>query len=134
MGKSILLVDDDLDLVHSLEAVLSKHNYEVVKAASAHEGLRTALGKRPDLIILDVSMETDTAGFEFLNLLRSKRDSSRYRGIRDVPVVLLTAINQVTNSRFSLDDKHSFLPEVSGLLTKPVKIDTLLARVNEILQ
>ena len=134
MGKSILLVDDDRDLVRNLETVLRQHDYEVTFATSASEGLRTALAKKPDLIILDVSMETDTAGFEFLNQVRSKRPTSRYREIRGVPIVLLTAINQVTNSRFSLDDRQSFLPEVSGMLTKPVRIDALLARVKEILQ
>jgi DNA-binding response OmpR family regulator len=66
--------------------------------------------------------------------VRSKRETSRYREIRAVPIVLLTAINQVTNSRFSLDDRQSFLPDVGGVLTKPVRIDTLLARVGEILR
>ena len=134
MAKRILFVDDDRDLAESLAAVLRQHDYDVTLAFSAREGLRTALDRKPDLIILDVSMETDTAGFEFVGQVRSRRPSSRYRAIRGVPIVLLTAINQVTNSRFSLDDRQSFLPEVGGVLTKPVRIDTLLARVEETLR
>jgi CheY-like chemotaxis protein len=133
MAKKILLVDDDCDLTENLGTVLRQHDYDVSFAASASEGLRKALALKPDLIILDVSMETDTAGFEFVDLLRSKRTTSRYRAIRATPIVLLTAINQVTNSRFSLDDRQSFLPEVSAVLTKPVRIDTLLARVGDAL-
>ncbi len=133
MAKRILLVDDDRDLTHNLETVLRRHDYEVAVAFSAGEGLRKALTGKPDLIILDVSMETDTAGFEFVDQLRSRRPTSRYRDIRHVPIVLLTAINQVTNSRFSLDDRQSFLPDVGAVLTKPVRIDTLLARVGEML-
>ncbi len=133
MAKKILLVDDDRDLGDSLGTVLRQHDYDVTLAFSAAEGLRKALALKPDLIILDVSMETDTAGFEFVDQVRSKRQTSRYRGIRGVPIVLLTAINQVTNSRFSLDDRQSFLPDVGGVLTKPVRIDTLLARVGEAL-
>jgi DNA-binding response OmpR family regulator len=134
MANRILLVDDDRDLTDSVGTVLRQHDYEVTLAFSASEGLRAALARKPDLIILDVSMETDTAGFEFVNQVRSKRETSRYREIRAVPIVLLTAINQVTNSRFSLDDRQSFLPDVGGVLTKPVRIDTLLARVGEILR
>ncbi|MGE5362447.1 MAG: response regulator transcription factor [Bacteroidales bacterium] len=133
MAKRILLVDDDRDLTESLGTVLRQHGYETSCAFSASEGLRAALRQNPDLIILDVSMETDTAGFEFLNQVRSRRDTSRYRAIRDVPIVLLTAINQVTNSRFSLDDRQSFLPQIGGVLTKPVRIEPLLARVREVL-
>jgi DNA-binding response OmpR family regulator len=133
MAKKILLVDDDRDLTESVGTVLRQHGYEVSVALSASEGLRAALRQQPDLIILDVSMETDTAGFEFVGQVRSRRDTSRYRAIRDVPIVLLTAINQVTNSRFSLDDRQSFLPDVGGVLTKPVRIEPLLARVREVL-
>ncbi len=133
MANKILFVDDDRDLAENLAAVLRQHKYDVTIAYSATEGLRKALALRPDLIILDVSMETDTAGFEFVDMLRSRRPTSRYREIRATPIVLLTAINQITNSRFSLDDRQSFLPEVSTVLTKPVKIDTLLARVGEAL-
>jgi CheY-like chemotaxis protein len=133
MAKTILLVDDDRDLADSLQTVLRQHGYDVVLAFSASEGLRTALARKPDLIVLDVSMETDTAGFEFVNQVRSKRETSRYRQIRNVPIVLLTAINQVTNSRFSLDDRQSFLPDVGGVLTKPVSIEALLARIGEML-
>ena len=133
MAKTILLVDDDRDLTESLERVLRTHRYEVAVAHSASEGLRVALRIKPDLIVLDVSMETDTAGFEFVGMVRSPRETSRYREIRHVPIVLLTAINQVTNSRFSLDDRQSFLPQVTGMLTKPVTIEALLDRVKQVL-
>ncbi len=129
--KKILLVDDDKDLSHNLETVLKSHGYAVVLAYSGVEGLKTTLKEKPDAIVLDVSMETDTAGFEFLYQIRSKRESSRYYEVRDTPIVLLTAINQVTNSRFSLDDKDSFLPANSLMLTKPVQIDVLLNTLRE---
>lgn len=128
--KKVLLVDDDKDLSRNLEAVLKSHGYQVVLAFSAAEGLKKTLAEKPDAIVLDVSMETDTAGFEFLFQIRSKRDSSRYKEVRDTPIIMLTAINQVTNSRFSLNDKESFLPDISEMLTKPVQIDVLLNKLN----
>jgi CheY-like chemotaxis protein len=129
MSKKILIVDDDRDLVASLAKVLKGNGYEVAAAHTGADGLKALLAERPDLVLLDVMMETDTAGFEAADLIRSRRGTSRYRDFRDVPIVILTAINQVTNSRFSLDPKESFLPGTNEFLTKPVDLDELLAKI-----
>jgi CheY-like chemotaxis protein len=130
MGKKILLVDDDIDITSNLKAVLAAKGYEVSEAHSGGEALKKVLAVKPDLIILDVMMETDTAGFEFAYQIRSNRPTSKYKEIRNTPVIMLTAINQVTNSRFSLDEKKdNFLPGVNDFLTKPVNIDALLEKV-----
>lgn len=129
MAKKILLVDDDRDLVESLGQALKANGYEVVTALSGAAGLKALLAEKPDLVILDVMMETDTAGFEAAAQIRSDRDTSRYREIRKVPIILLTAIDQVTNNRFSLDQSESFLPGIDVFLTKPVDIDDLLAKI-----
>jgi CheY-like chemotaxis protein len=129
MAKKILVVDDDKDLVASLERVFRGNGYDVAVAYSGAEGLRALLAERPDLVVLDVMMETDTAGFEAADAIRSRREASRYREFRDVPIVILTAINQVTNSRFSMDQGESFLPGSNVFLTKPVDLDELLAKI-----
>ncbi len=126
MAKKILIVDDDKDLVQTLEAALRHNGYEVAKAYSGAEGLAALVKEKPDLIILDVMMETDTAGFEIADQIRNSRASSRYAEFKNIPIVMLTAINQVTNSRFSLGDKDSFLPDIKDFLTKPIKIEELL--------
>ena len=82
-------------------------------------------------MILDVMMETDTAGFEMTYQIRGTRPTSKYRDVKDTPIIMLTAINQVTNSRFSLNEGQSFLPGVNDFLTKPVKIDELLDKVKK---
>jgi CheY-like chemotaxis protein len=129
MPKKILIVDDDKDLVASLEQVLLANGYGVVSAASGAEGLKALEAEKPDLVILDVMMETDTAGFEVADRIRSRRATSKYLPFKDIPIIILTAINQVTNSRFSMDQGDSFLPNVNDLLTKPVDIDELLDKV-----
>ena len=134
MAKKILIVDDDRDLVESLSQVLRARGYAVAAAYSGAEGLRALLAERPDLVILDVMMETDTAGFEAADQIRSARPTSRYRELRTVPIIMLTAIDQVTNSRFSLDQGESFLPGVNEFLTKPVDLDGLLAKVGALLR
>lgn len=129
MAKKILIVDDDKDFVSSLEQVLRAGGYEVASAFSGTEGLKALEAFRPDLLILDIMMETDTAGFEVADRIRSRRPASRYLPFKDIPIVILTAINQVTNSRFSMDQGDSFLPGANDFLTKPVDIDELLDKV-----
>ncbi|GAB4233515.1 MAG: hypothetical protein Kow00109_06250 [Acidobacteriota bacterium] len=130
---TILLVDDDRDLAATLQRALEVRGYRVVTAHSAAEGLRRLEQERPDLLILDVMMETDTAGFEMVYQIRSWRPESRYAAFRETPVILLTAVNQATRSRFSLDEENSFLPEIDAFLTKPFQLDALLEKVDEIL-
>ncbi|MBN2080359.1 MAG: response regulator [Spirochaetes bacterium] len=131
MGKKILLVDDDIDTCSGITLVLKANGYDVVEAHSGAEALKKVLTVRPDAIILDVMMETDTAGFEFAYQIRSDRPTSRYKEVKDTPIIMLTAINQVTNSRFSLDDRESFLPGVNDFLTKPVNFDLLLEKLKK---
>lgn len=130
--KKVLLIDDDKDLCQSLEAVLKSHGYDVTVAFSAAEGLKKTLALKPDAIVLDVLMETDTAGFEFIYQIRDARADSRYLSVQNTPIVLLTAINQITNFRFSLNDKQSYLPSISGMLTKPLQIESLLEKLKQI--
>ena len=133
MARTILLVDDDRDLVESLSQVLQTRGYRVVPAYSGAEGLRLLPQVRPDLIVMDVMMETDTAGFEAIGRIRSTRPDSRLAEFRGLPIIVLTAIGQVTNSRFSLDPADNFLPGVSEFLTKPVDLEGLLSAAERLL-
>lgn len=134
MSPKILIVDDDRDLVASLAQVLKGNGYDVAVAHSGADGLKALRTERPDLVVLDVMMETDTAGFEAADVIRSRRETSKYREFRDVPIVILTAIDQVTNSRFSMDPSDSFLPGTNEFMTKPVDIDELLAKIGRALK
>jgi len=131
MAKKILLVDDDRDLLVTLSQALRVNDFEVVEAYSAVEGLKKLLAEKPDLVIFDVMMETDTAGFEAVYQVRSKRENSKYKEVKDIPIIMLTAIDQVTNSRFSLNEDSSFLPGINDFLTKPIDIDELIEKIKK---
>ncbi len=133
MAKKILIVDDDRDLVMSLEQAIKMNNYDVAVAYSGAEGLKKILIEKPDLVILDVMMETDTAGFEVAYQIRSELPTSKYKDVKNVPIIILTAIAQTTNSRFSLNDQDNYLPKINDFLTKPIKINDLLDKVKKIL-
>jgi DNA-binding response OmpR family regulator len=65
MGKQkILVVDDDVDLCDSLKVILEHTGYDMLTAANRSEGMEKIRTQQPDLIILDVMMETWQDGFE----------------------------------------------------------------------
>ena len=131
MAKKILIIDDDKELTTSLAQVLKGNQYDVAEAYGSAEGLNKLLSEKPDLIILDVMMESDTSGFEMTFQIRDKRENSRYKAFKNIPIIIMTAINQTTNNRFSLNDDQSFLPKVNDFLTKPVKIEKLLEKIKK---
>jgi CheY-like chemotaxis protein len=133
MAKKILLIDDDIDLTENIARVFKSVGYEVTLAYNGTDGLKKAVSEKPDLILLDIIMENDTAGFEIADQIRSEQPFSKYKDIKNTPIIMLTSINQVTNSRFSLDDKNNFLPRINGFLTKPINLDALLEKVKQIL-
>lgn len=127
--KRVLIVDDDPDIVQALRLTL-QGNYEVVAAGSGQEGLRLVKETSPDLIILDVMMETQTEGFQVSLALRSRDPGSEYAAYAHVPILMLTAIHQKTPLRFSPDG--DYLP-VDDFVEKPVKPGILLAKVKRLL-
>jgi len=85
MGKHILFVDDDALLRRLVRDMLEQEGYKVSVASSGDEGLATARGQPPDLILVDVMMP-GMDGFEMCQEIR--RDHRLYA----VPVVMLTAM------------------------------------------
>ena len=61
----ILVVDDDPDTVEVIRMTLESAGYEVVSASNSRQGLERVVSEKPDLIILDVMMDTTTEGLQF---------------------------------------------------------------------
>lgn len=121
-GKRILLVDDDPDFIMASRTVLAGAGYVVAECSNAVNALATMHEFRPDLIVLDVMMETGTAGFQVSYQVRKDPHYAR------TPILMVTAIHQTTPLRFSPETDGEFLP-VEKLLNKPVPADVLLKEV-----
>jgi CheY-like chemotaxis protein len=122
----ILVIEDDADMVMAIRMPLEANDYEVFEAATGAEGLQKVKQIEPDLIILDVMMETTTAGFQVSLQLRSPDPESEYAAYRHVPILMLTAIHTTTSLRFGPDE--AYLP-VDDFVDKPVDPDVLLEKV-----
>jgi CheY-like chemotaxis protein len=126
----ILIVDDDPDMVLAARLCLEGAGYEVFDAANGEEGLCKLPEVKPDLIILDVMMETTTAGFQMALELRSPDPTSPLAAYGRIPILLLTALHSTTDLRFGPDE--DYLP-VDAFIDKPIDPDDLVSKVQMLL-
>ena len=126
--QKILIVDDDLDLSDSLKVIFEHAGYDMLAAASRSEGMEKIRTEQPDLIILDVMIETWQDGFEM------SRDLKSDRRFKNTPILMLTSIEEKTGIEVkSAAGDPVWLP-VDAFLDKPVSPDVLLAEVRKLLQ
>lgn len=128
-GK-ILIIDDDPDVALTTRMYLEGAGYEVDEARNSVEGLKKLKAAPPDLIVLDVMMDSTTEGFQTALKLRSKDPNSEYTAYQNIPIIMLTAIHSTTPVRFAPDE--SYLP-VEEFVEKPIDPDTFLPKVAKLL-
>lgn len=126
----ILVIDDDPDIVTAVQMVLESGGHQVLSAPNGKQGLERVKADVPDLIILDVMMETHTEGFELALKLHSPDPASEWKPFRNIPILMLTAIHSTTPLRYEPD--IDYLP-VELFVDKPIDPDDLLGKVNWIL-
>lgn len=122
--RKVLLIDDDADLVAINEAVFAARGFTVDKAYNGKVGFDRARDGKPDAIVLDVMMSTNSEGFD---LARRLRGDDATRGI---PLVMVTSVNSTVP--FTYEPDGVFLP-VDRFLEKPVPPETLVHEVERIL-
>lgn len=126
----ILIIDDDPDIVTAVRMTLESVGHRVIEAPSGEDGLAVLKVERPDLIILDVMMETHTEGFQLALKLHSPDPTSELAPLKDIPILMLTAIHSTTPLRFEPD--IDYLP-VELFVDKPIDPDDLISKVEWIL-
>lgn len=127
----ILIIDDDPDIRLAVQLCLEGAGHTVVPATAGPEGLQKVVSEKPDLIILDVMMNTTTEGFQVALKLRSLAPDSPYLEYRDIPVLMLTAIHSTTPLRFGPDEEY--LP-VDDFVDKPFDPPVLVRKVEALLK
>jgi DNA-binding response OmpR family regulator len=121
MGKRILIVDDEPNIVLSLEYLMKREGYEVEVTADGEAALEAVARSRPDLVILDV-MLPKLNGFE---VCRRVRADPRLAGLK---ILMLTAKGRETEVAKGLD------LGADAYVTKPFSTGELVARIAEMLR
>ncbi len=122
-GATILIVDDERDLVEMLAYNLAKRGYRVIKAYDGFEAWQKIDSERPDLLILDLMMP-DLDGWELCRLIRQ----SQKEEIKEMGILMLTARAMAEDRVYGLE------LGADDYLTKPFSISELVLRVAKILQ
>ena len=119
--QTILVVDDERDLLDLIEYNLKKEGFKVLKAENGEEGISKAKVHRPDLILLDIMMPK-MDGLEAVEIMRKDDD------LKKTPIIFLTARS---------DEKT----EIDGLnkggddyITKPISTTKLVSRIKAVLR
>lgn len=126
----ILVIDDDPDIILAARLCLEGVGHEVIDAKNGAEGLEKIKSDRPDLIILDVMMDTHTEGFQLAIKLRNPDPASELAEYKDIPILMLTAIHSTTPLQFEPD--IDYLP-VELFVDKPIDPDDLVSKVEWVL-
>ncbi len=120
----ILIVDDDPDFTDSTRIVLEKAGHNVINATSGDKGFKRAKEEKPDLIVLDVIMDSVLDG---VSMSQSMHDDLE---MRDIPIVMVTSIANTDYAELFPTDDYI---HIQAFLTKPVAPASLLKQVDKLL-
>jgi len=118
MTKSVLVVDDEPDIVYMIRVILRSAGYDVVAAESVAEGLEKLAAREPDLILLDLRL-SDGEGWQLLEAMRADGRIDR------IPVIILSA-----HATPSAADR-ALAEGAKGYITKPFVAGNLVSAVQE---
>lgn len=127
--RTILIVDDDSDFRASVTVVLEAQGYSVVGAASAKEGLARVADAHPDLIILDIMMEYDSAGYEVNHAVKFRDE---YQLAHDIPVMMVSSIPLDPATRFDRAAEVGMITP-DCYMTKPLNMSAFVEQVRTLL-
>jgi len=119
VSKKIIIVDDDPDIVESMRIVLEKEGYDIITASNGKEGLEKIKKERPNLILLDIMMNTRDEGFQVSYQLKADPE------LKSIPIVMITSVAQITGFKFDKEKDGDFLP-ADEYVEKPVNPKKLL--------
>lgn len=119
LGKRILLVDDDIEIIESIKIALQAKGYEILIARDGNQGLAMAERENPSLVILDMMMPKRSGFLVLEKLRRTQKDPMR--------VIMITA---------NEGSRHKAYAEMLGVddyIRKPFAMDRLLESIERLL-
>ncbi len=118
--KKVLVVDDEIHIVHVVAIKLRNNDYEVITAENGAEAFKLACEVHPDIVVTDFQMPVMT-GLELVEKLRQTEET------KNTPVIMLTARS------FAIEDEQKEKLQISECLSKPFSPKELLRSIEDIL-
>lgn len=123
--KRVLLIDEDSDFIEATGIILDESGFEVLTASSSPEGFRKVQEENPDVVVLDVMMESSDEGFATARKIRNNHHSN-------VPIIMLSSVTQATGYLFKPEEHPDYFP-VNHFIKKPVSPSLLVQRIRTLL-
>lgn len=120
---TVLMIDDDEDFTASIRAVLEAEGYSVVSATSGREGLKKLDEVKPDLVLLDVMMESTTEGYAVSGAIKN--------AATPVPIIMLSSVQESPADLFSRSEELEMV-RPDAYFTKPVDLPRFLETVRSL--
>ena len=120
----ILIVDDDPDFQNATRIVLEKEGHTVISAKSGDEGYRRSKDERPDLVVLDVMMDSVLDGLSASQQMYDDAD------VRSIPIIMVTSIANTDYAELFPTDEYI---HIRAFMSKPIKPAKLIKRINKLL-
>jgi two-component system alkaline phosphatase synthesis response regulator PhoP len=118
--KKVLIVDDEIHIVHVVAIKLRNNDYDVISAENGAEAFKLACSEKPDIIVTDYQMPV-MSGLELVERIRQCEQT------KDIPVIMLTARS------FAIEDRQKEDLQISQCLSKPFSPKELLENIEDIL-
>lgn len=160
-AQKIVIVDDDMDVITVIQAILKREGYEVFYANDKKEGIKLIREVKPGVAILDVMMSTIYEGFELAQEIRGDqslaktgilmqtsidvltttkpdvqamaREFRKSPGFKDLHVILIRDINSgKAGVDYLAEDGNSVFFHVDGFIKKPVEAKKVLPEIKRI--
>ena len=126
---NIQIIDDDEELAENIALVLKNEGHSVDILTDTENAVEKLIQNTPDLLILDVMFpENPAGGFDLARKLREIQET------KDLPVIMLTAVNQEFPMGFSAKDIDKDWMPVQDFIEKPVDMPQLITKISNLLQ
>jgi len=129
-SAKILIIDDDPDYLKLTTLMLKEAPYNVVTANNPKEGKEKLFSEKPDLILLDIMMDSLFDGYSLCNDIKTSKE---YEEFKDTPIIFVSAVKKATGSRFAFDLNEQGLRGPDDYVDKPAQSEDLIARINKLL-
>jgi DNA-binding response OmpR family regulator len=127
----ILVIDDDPDFRAAVTPILKSANYDVIMAANPKEAKEKIFSDKPDLILLDIMMDSLFDGYSLCHAIKT---SAEYAAFKQTPIIFVSAVKEVAGSRFQFKADEQGMVGPDDYIDKPVKPDDLVARIERLLK
>lgn len=120
-AKSVIYIEDDLEMIDLVTLILSRRGYEVKGAHGGQKGLEAVFSEPPDLVLLDLMM-SDVDGWDVYQQLKANETT------RDIPVIVITAKAQPIDRVLGLH-----IAKVDDYISKPFHPTELLESIERVI-